>query len=573
LALTAGDDYTVDKSFTMPTTMTDAAYLLFVVDYGAGQSETDETNNVQSVAINIHAPELTPQSFNAPAQAALGQTIDLSWIVRNMGDGAIAGDWYDVVYISEDATLDAEDTLLGGAWAGATQPFGPDDQYNKQVQLTIPDSVEGDRYLLLSVDHYDYRDETDETNNVLVSPISISAPDLIVDNTQAPAAAAWGEWIDLSWTVVNDGNGDAVTDWSDGVYLSTDQTLDGNDTLLGQEWIAQQTPLAPDGSYTIDRTVRLPGGIDGQAYLIFATDHLTDQPEGDETNNTAVVTIDLSAPDPEMRSADAPVAASLGQWIDVSWAVVNDGAGTVWGDWYDRVYVSADQTLDESDALVHSELTGTRTPLLPGGSYAADVSIRVPNTVATGDQYLLFVVDVVGGNQPDADLSNNVIARPINLDAADLEITAATAPAAGSWGEIFNVAWTVTNHGPGGAPASWADAIYLSADNVFDGSDTLLNYYWVSNATPLGAGQTYDAQRMVYIPTTTRGEQYLLIVTDYSDTQAETNPDNNVHAIEFNLGAADLSVASITTPAAALFGEQISVTWNVQNSGDGAVAT
>ncbi len=69
--LAARDNYTISQNVALPSRLLGNRYLLFVTDRDNSQGETDETNNLKAVAINLIAPSLN-----------LGQTIT-STIAQN----------------------------------------------------------------------------------------------------------------------------------------------------------------------------------------------------------------------------------------------------------------------------------------------------------------------------------------------------------------------------------------------------------------------------------------------------------------------------------------------------------
>lgn len=72
--------------------------------------------------------------------------------------------------------------------------------------------------------------------------------------------------ISVNWTVSNTGTRDTrETSWSDRVYLSRDESLDFNDTLLGE--FVHRGSLKQGQSYIGNSEFTLPDGIDGNFYL------------------------------------------------------------------------------------------------------------------------------------------------------------------------------------------------------------------------------------------------------------------------------------------------------------------
>ena len=108
--------------------------------------------------------------------------------------------------------------------------------------------------------------------------------DLIVSEVDIPEGVHWGDRVDVSWTVTNSGDGLALANWEDGIYLSDDSTFDSNDTLLSEQ-SAGESLLAPGESYTRSRNIRIPSNSIGEPYLFVVADHLNNELENDESNN------------------------------------------------------------------------------------------------------------------------------------------------------------------------------------------------------------------------------------------------------------------------------------------------
>src|SRR5262249_31916976 len=153
--------------------------------------------------------------------------------------------------------------------------------------------------------------------------------------------------INVSYTVQNQGTATVTNTWSDRFYLSADQTLDGADLLLGSEPISSQVPLGPGGTYTVSRTLTIPNAAPlGNLYLLFVADGSGQQRESNEGNNVAAVPLTVGAPDLTITATTAPGSAAVAQTVPVSWTVQNQGAYAALNDWFDRVYLSSDQTID-----------------------------------------------------------------------------------------------------------------------------------------------------------------------------------------------------------------------------------
>jgi Nidogen-like/CARDB/Cadherin domain len=203
------------------------------------QTFTININNVPEADLKITASA-------APSTASLGEAIQINWTVTNQGDGVAVADWSDYVYLSDDETFDASDTLLSTLSAAAFSPLEPNSSYTQTRNITIPNTGLGDRYLLFVADRLNNQHELSESNNTQALAINLTASDLVVSASNSPESAILGQTIALSWTVTNQGDGVAVADWSDYVYLSDDETLDASDTLLSTLSAAAFSPLEPN---------------------------------------------------------------------------------------------------------------------------------------------------------------------------------------------------------------------------------------------------------------------------------------------------------------------------------------
>ena len=88
-ALAPGATYTATQTATIPNTATGAKFLLFVTNDGHSQGESNTSNNVFSLPIQLNSPgnvDLTI-SGTGPASAVIGASIPITWTVNNAGDG------------------------------------------------------------------------------------------------------------------------------------------------------------------------------------------------------------------------------------------------------------------------------------------------------------------------------------------------------------------------------------------------------------------------------------------------------------------------------------------------------
>ncbi|MBE9168127.1 tandem-95 repeat protein [Pleurocapsales cyanobacterium LEGE 06147] len=551
-------------------------YLLFVTDAYDNQLESDETNNVTAVEIQLNATDLAITNVVAPTSASVHDTISITWTVENLGDISAFGYWGDEIYLSDDEYFDYnDDVYLGyGEREDYTVPLALGDSYTLSREVALPNTEPGSRYLLFVVDTYNDLGETDETNNVIAVPIEISGVDTNLSiKATAPTTAALGESIAVSWTVTNSGSQAASANWSDYVYLSDDEYLDNSDTYITYQYAASNTPLAPGDSYTVNHNISIPNTTEaGSRYLLFVADYYNAQNETDETDNVTAVPIEIKAPNLKVTEAIVPEQAYTGSRISISWTVKNSGEGTALANyWYDQVYLSRDENYDSSDTYLTYYYTGSQTPLAAGDSYTAYRSITLPNA-DLGNYYLLFYTDH-SQYQGETDETDNIRAVPIEItDPPNLIVSAATAPIQANPGYSVAVSWTVTNTGKVSANSNWYDKIYFSRDGTYDSSDTFIAYHYINSFTPLAASNSYTINRNIYLPNVELGNYYLLFVADENNYQVETDETDNVRAVPIELVAsdADLTVTAATTPESAGIGETVTLSWTVTNNGSGA---
>lgn len=236
---------------------------------------------------------------------------------------------------------------------------------------------------------------------------TISLPDLAVDAPiGVPSSGNFGEPIAVSWTTRNVGTKDALGNWTDRVWLSTDTVLDksgANADLLLHTQPALLTPLGRSGanaSYLANASVPLPLASSmpsGTYYLIVETNAGGTVVESNEANNaTASNGIVLTRPalsDLVVTDILAPTAALPGTSVPLSWTVANQGTAPAAGPWTERVYLSADNIVGNDQLLAtftYSDGLGAGVPITRN-----EVVALPPHGIAGN---VWFVVETDAGN-------------------------------------------------------------------------------------------------------------------------------------------------------------------------------
>ncbi|WP_287630137.1 MULTISPECIES: Calx-beta domain-containing protein [unclassified Microcystis] len=127
----------------------------------------------------------------------------------------------------------------------------------------------------------------------------INVPDLVLTQLQGISPTYTTKQSQFTYTVTNNGIIAATGSWKDRVYLSTDNKLDTNDTLLGEFGLGStENPanLLPGTSYNRTVTYFAPRNP-GQYYLIGVTDNGNTVNEGvtiGESNNTTITPVTVT---------------------------------------------------------------------------------------------------------------------------------------------------------------------------------------------------------------------------------------------------------------------------------------
>jgi len=161
--------------------------------------------------------------------------------------------------------------------------------------------------------------------------------------------------------------------------------------------------------------------------------------------------------------------------------------------------------------------------------------------------------------------STSVVQRP------DLVPTTLTAPGAAVTGAPLSISWTVLNQGAGAAKPSWSDVVFLSQDGVLGAGDRNLGAF--ARTVGLDPTETYEgSEQIAAFPDVAPGDYFLILKTDNSNQQSETEESNNTRAVPITIQAPDLEPTDVSAPSAADAGTGAIVSWTIGNHGTGAAA-
>lgn len=547
---------------------------LYEFNAEGNNSDYDRISDGSPLHVLGTPPDLTVLNpIIAPTSANAGQTINVQFTVRNQGAFDASGLWTDNVYISADQTLDpANDILIAssnrvGLLAGQ--------QYGNNLAAAIPNCLNGTYYLFAVTDSGNRIFEFDvagnaEANNVS-QPKAIQltnfAPDLRVTEMTVPPIVINGA-MPITWKVKNLGTAATTqTNWTDRIYL-----INGT-SIVHLGYFDHFGALAINGEYTQNQIVYIPLFLEGEFTIVIQADASNNVPECSfelNNNDNRLTQVNQDLPDLRIGSINAPSTAQLGTSINVSWNAGNYSAPMSSSrSWADSVYLSSNQTLDQGDQILGGIV---KTAVLGSGQgYSSNGSFTIPN-IAAGNYYLIVNADN-GNNVVEGvnETNNATVSVPITLTSplVDLVPSVPTAAPILYSGQYTDVSWTVTNNGV--SPTineSWMDHVVLSRDLVYDPSDILLEYRQHNGVLANGAGYTENSS--VRIPAGLTGEYKILVIADKNNSVVESNDVNNISTaltVELQLPPpAELNVSGISVPANAILGEDVTLSWTVQNS-------
>jgi CARDB len=610
--LEAGQSYTNTVAVQLPG-YTSGRYTLFVVSDSQNQvfENGNESNNSASAIgkidiMPIAYADLQVESVTAQALSGVpssGQSLKISWTVANRGIGITdAATWSDSIWLSRNA--DGSDIVTQLGLTSHLGQLAVDDAYSRTYNVALPEGIEGTHYINVRTGGpYEFVYTNNNTGHSIGLPITLSrSPDLIVESIELPAAALEGALIDISWTVLNQGQAAASGVWVDTVVLVP---TNGSAAITVGTFSYDRGNLEAGIRYTRTEQVRLPSKIEGQYRIKVITNANLGvggaqiyEHSAARINNTTISTgvTDVSLNDrPDLRVSAllAPERVIAGGSAAVKYSISNQGPKATSGRWVDSVYLSLDGNYSGDDLLVGRFDSGAA--LAPTESYSNESALVSIPIRYRGDAYLIVVAD--GNNNIDEypNEANNVRAVKFYVEPipfADLVTSDVVAPDQAVHGSSISVNYKVTNkgsnttRGESAATNSWTDSVWLTVDKTRPNpgkGDILLGT--VTHSGNLAVGADYLGSAQVGIPDGVRSGKYFITVWSDSydaileDTLASNlNPDdpnqfdnNNYKARAIDvLGIAppDLTVTDVQAQAQANAGDAFTFSYSVQNRGD-----
>ncbi|HZV34029.1 MAG TPA: CARDB domain-containing protein, partial [Verrucomicrobiae bacterium] len=547
-----------------------------------------------NVFVSAPAPDLQVSAISGPAAASTGNPFDVTWTITNASSVPITNTWYDAVYLCS-SNSPCTSYLLGQFVF--TNGLGANGSVTLIHSVTVDRNfvTNGNYYLTVEVNYgqlvYEGQPGSPAVTNdfgVSAQPVAITLtplPDLVISQVSVPTNQVFsGQSISVDWIECNVGQAaTGAPSWNDHVYLYGNTNL--TQLIADYGGFPNISFLGPGECYEQNVDLALPAGLQGPYYVVVKADDLGNVQELTKTNNIGVsgplsvqyvppgffhVVSTTVAPAP-------PTAAYLGDLINISYTIENTGGVPISGHWDNALAITPVPVWNGAvNQIAQFHINAENMTLLPGQSYSAQATVRVPLNVSPGTNYVIVLADphpyqpTVGKDQLPVPI---IIAQP---PPADLQIGSVTAPTNGAAGQPVTVSWAVTNNGLAATSfASWVDGVYLTTNSTLDiTNDTQI--FSVTHQGVLQVGDSYTNTSILPLPSNLTGAFTLYVYTDVGKNVYEGPYRNNNYAAApqsitiTNLPpgiSPDLQVANVTCSSPAVAGLPRAVSWQVMNNG------
>ncbi len=161
----------------------DSLYVTIPVNYGGNyvlifktdntdavfefNGETNNTANAFIIAVQPPPADIVVKSISIPDSTMVGDFINVSWVIENIGTNPATGNMKDMVYLSTDTVWDISDKLIGDYQSSVNLPtLGTQ---TRSIHKKIPGIAIGNTYMIVRTDILNNIHESNDTNNTSYS--------------------------------------------------------------------------------------------------------------------------------------------------------------------------------------------------------------------------------------------------------------------------------------------------------------------------------------------------------------------------------------------------------------------
>jgi hypothetical protein len=316
-------------------------------------------------------PDLMVTQVNIPQHANSGQTVSISWTIKNVGPGNTTTNqsWTDAVFLSFDTfpNFTRPPQVQPRNWDQGEFPVRPllvatrpnvtalnsGEQYSNSADFTIPENFDGKYYAYVITNFptgHNAPQQMTVTNDTLKAahPLQVTpspTPDLRVENVVVPSTTFSGSTISVNYRVKNYGVIVPLpAKWTDKIYISPSPLFNSNNAILLKQPKANGTyyPNAEDASFDtikqlekdafidIQCNVVIPNFIQGTWFIHVQTNATQSIYEGplanNNINNTTIQILLTPTPGFIVNNLNVPFSsASTTQPLSISYNIINSG--------------------------------------------------------------------------------------------------------------------------------------------------------------------------------------------------------------------------------------------------------
>ncbi len=565
-------------------------YLIFRADKDNSLDEETKANNYRAISITVvkGEPVSVPEGVDLTITAAsttastIATSTDftLSWTCANTGTTDAVPSMVGI-YLSDDNTPSSDDALIATQFI-ALLKAGTSIDY--QTSLNIPDLNYGHKYIIVRADIDNTITELSEDNNNRSLAINftkngtVARPDLVAAAISVPSTVSATTDFTTIWRVMNSGNLEAGS-FLCSVYLSDDAVWSSNDVVL---YSKVTRSLAANGSVSYECPLNLDEQYTGVKYLIFMADVNHSITESNKENNYVVRQFTVSPPPTVRPYADlavmgvtVPDALTTSEEFTAKWTVANQGNADA-SSFVSTVYISDDASYSSNDVQLSTERTSS---LKQGETAEYKTSLSIADKY-NGNKYLIFRTNAYS-SVSERETSNNYKAVPVTIACAplpDLKVAKLECDKEFTAGQEIELVCTVTNAGEVATrQGRWVTEYYLSSNAVFN-KNNAARIGSSSHSGMLKPGEEYTDTVNVTLPEAVSGNYLVFAFTDATDAVYESNENNNVskgrvvqiYPVEER--PVDLAIAKLEPPTFVTAGENITLSYRIENTGEYAAA-
>ena len=589
--------YPISHTMVLPSSVTEGTYYLYVhadAENNVFEYTLDNNNIVRfDQPITVVQPDLQMLTLNVEDTLHAGAEASVSYILANTGNGAVINqnvtDGFFLSQMPDGVNAIELPSFTYNSWLDAH------DSVLKYQNVMLPGDLQDGVYFLFARTNVNNMVNEANTNNNR-SPIRKvyvnhqQLPDLVVTSVSLPDTISVGFPVTFTANLTNQGETAAALN---NLAFRLSAVTDSNSINCSVVNVTADTQSLTVGSVTTVTLIAIvsPAVVSNPASFVLTVNPNHSISESNYSNNgySFSQTLQLYPFDLMASQLSSPNASISGQYISVSWHV--DNIGTVPSEtqpmfmrqdttyllvndehlplpWFDKVYLSQDSLFDDSDVLIGDR--AQQNIVYAGDGYSAGINCLIP--VASDGNYYVIVVSDATNVTFDSQRANNVVARPISIIQSplpDLQMDSLVVTNSLTTGVTYQIRYSVSNNGEHITHGDrWTDALYLNYQPTLEDAVLLGSKIHYGQ---LDVNAQYTATLSVNIPNIWVGEAYLMGYTDVTDQIVEMNSEsNNLFVLPVSISrplSSDLTVFAPDFPQSAVVGEDIQVSWSLQNIG------